>query len=93
MLLFALAQAAVLSLAMVIGLLVLACVILGIFVVYERSVAEPIWPMSLWRDRMATSGNLVSLALGVDDDGHRRVSAGLYPGRDGRYGDWSRASL
>ena len=64
-LLYALAQAAVLSLAMLIGLLVLACVILGAFALYERTVAEPIWPMTLWRDRMATSGNLVSLSLGI----------------------------
>jgi MFS family permease len=35
------------------------------FGLYERSVSEPIWPMSLWRDRMSTSGNLVSFSLGV----------------------------
>jgi MFS family permease len=34
-------------------------------VFYERTVPEPIWPMSLWRDRMSTSGNLVSLSLGA----------------------------
>jgi multidrug resistance protein len=64
-LLFALAQSAVLSHAVLIVLLVLACVILGGFALYERTVAEPIWPMSLWRDRMSTSGNLVSFGLGV----------------------------
>ena len=54
-----------LSAAWFAGLTTLAIAILGVFALYETSVAEPIWPMSLWRDRMSTSGNLVSLALGV----------------------------
>src|SRR5579875_282534 len=64
-LLFALAQAAVLPRMWLIGLLALAVAILTVFAVYERGVAEPIWPTSLWRDRMSTCGNLVSLALGI----------------------------
>jgi multidrug resistance protein len=64
-LLFALAQSAVLPVAWFTGLMVLAVALLAVFVLYEQRVAEPIWPMSLWRDRMSTSGNLVSLALGV----------------------------
>lgn len=64
-LLFALAQAATLPRLWLIVLLALALVILFVFAIYERGVAEPIWPMSLWRDRMSTSGNLVSLALGI----------------------------
>jgi multidrug resistance protein len=65
LLLFALAQSAVLSHLVFAALLAGALVVLVIFAFYEQSVAEPIWPMSLWRDRMATSGNLASLALGV----------------------------
>ncbi len=64
-LLYALAQSAVLSAAWFARLTALAIVLLVVFALYERSVAEPIWPMSLWRDRMSTSGNLVSLALGA----------------------------
>jgi EmrB/QacA subfamily drug resistance transporter len=64
-LLFALAQSAVLSLSTFAALIAGALATLAAFVLYERQVAEPIWPMSLWRDRMATSGNLTSLVLGV----------------------------
>jgi MFS family permease len=64
-LLFALAQSAVLSHLVFAALIAIALVTLVAFVFYEQRVAEPIWPMSLWRDRMATSGNLASLALGV----------------------------
>ncbi|HEY1503555.1 MAG TPA: MFS transporter [Stellaceae bacterium] len=65
LLLYALAQSAVLPTRWFVLLLALAVIVLVGFGFYERSVAEPIWPMSLWRDRMSTSGNLVSLALGV----------------------------
>jgi multidrug resistance protein len=64
-LLYALAQSAVLPWGWFAALLTLAFVVLAGFVFYEQSVAEPIWPMSLWRDRMSTSGNLVSLSLGA----------------------------
>jgi multidrug resistance protein len=64
-LLFALAQSAVLSSVTFAALIAGAIATLAAFVLYEQQVAEPIWPMSLWRDRMATSGNLTSLALGV----------------------------
>ena len=64
-LLYALAQSAALPLAWFLGLTLLALALLAAFALYERGVAEPIWPTSLWRDRMSTSGNLVSLALGV----------------------------
>ncbi len=46
------------------ALLAAAAVLLVAFSFYERAVVEPIWPPSLWRDRMVTSGNLVSLAIG-----------------------------
>ena len=65
MLMFALAQNSSLSFAAKGGLLVVAIVVLLVFVLHERSVPEPIWPMSLFRDRVASSGNLVSLATGA----------------------------
>lgn len=64
-LMFVLAQAAALPRLWFAALLALAIFLLGAFALYERSVAEPIWPMSLWRDRMSLSGNLVSLGLGA----------------------------
>lgn len=64
-LMFALAQASTLSLATLIGLIVVALIALAVFILYEQNVPEPIWPMSLWRDRVVSSGNLVSLALGA----------------------------
>lgn len=64
-LMFALAQTASLGLGVAAALVAVAALVLVIFVGYERSVAEPIWPVSLWRDRIASSGNLVALALGA----------------------------
>ncbi len=64
-LLYALAQSAVLPWVWFASLAALALVLLAAFVLYERGAAEPIWPPSLWRDRMSTSGNLVSLSLGA----------------------------
>jgi MFS family permease len=64
-LLYALAQSAVLPVAWFAALMALAVILIVAFGLYERSVSEPIWPMSLWRDRMSTSGNLVSFSLGV----------------------------
>src|SRR5581483_11740695 len=59
-LLFVLAQSAVLPALWFWGVMVLAVALLAVFFLYERSVSEPIWPPSLWSDRMSTSGNLVS---------------------------------
>lgn len=64
-LLYALAQSSALSWALFAGLLAVACLALAAFVVYEQSVAEPIWPMSLWRDPLVSNGNFASLALGA----------------------------
>jgi multidrug resistance protein len=64
-LLYALAQSAVLPVVWFAALMALAVILIVAFGLYERSVSEPIWPMSLWRDRMSTSGNLVSFSLGV----------------------------
>jgi len=64
-LMFALAQSAQLPTYLFIGLLALGFVLLGVFGLYELGVPEPVWPMSLWRDRMSTSGNFVSLGLGI----------------------------
>jgi multidrug resistance protein len=64
-LLYALAQAAVLPLPWFVVLTALGLLLLVGFGVYESSVTDPIWPMSLWRDRMSTSGNLVSFTLGA----------------------------
>jgi Na+/melibiose symporter-like transporter len=64
-LMFALAQTASLGWGIAAGLILAAAAILVGFVLYERSVPEPIWPMSLWQDRVASSGNLVSLGLGA----------------------------
>ena len=64
-LLFALAQSAVLSHLAFAAFILISAATLAAFVLYEQRVAEPIWPMSLWRDRMVTSGNLASLALGA----------------------------
>ena len=65
MLLFAMAQGSKLGALLAIGLGAVAVAILGVFAVYERGVAEPIWPMSLWQDRVARSGNIASLAMGA----------------------------
>lgn len=65
LLIFALAQAASLERGVMIGLIVAAAFFLALFVLYEQRVAEPIWPMTLWRDRLVSSGNLVSFALGA----------------------------
>ena len=64
-LLFALAQSAVLGVGALAALILVALVAFVLFLFQEQRVAEPIWPMSLWRDPMATSGNLASLALGA----------------------------
>ncbi|HEY3917133.1 MAG TPA: MFS transporter [Stellaceae bacterium] len=64
-LMYALAQSAALPGAWFAALIVIAVAVLALFGLYELRVAEPIWPMSLWRDRMSTSGNLVSFSLGV----------------------------
>jgi EmrB/QacA subfamily drug resistance transporter len=64
-LMFALAQMAKLGTGATLGLIGLALLVLFLFVLYEQRVAEPLWPMRLWRDPVITSGNLVSLALGM----------------------------
>jgi MFS family permease len=64
-LMFALAQTSSMSFVVKAGLLIAALAILAVFAIYERSVPEPIWPMSLFKDRVASSGNLVSLATGA----------------------------
>jgi MFS family permease len=64
-LMFALAQSSSLGLGIAAALIVAAIIVLIGFVFYERGVPEPIWPMSLWQDRVASSGNLVSLGLGA----------------------------
>jgi multidrug resistance protein len=64
-LLYALAQSAALPVLWFAALMALAVLLIVAFGLYERSVSEPIWPMSLWRDRMSTSGNLVSFTLGA----------------------------
>lgn len=64
-LMVALAETSSLGWGVAAALLVVAIAVLGTFVVYEHAVAEPIWPPSLWQDRVASSGNLVSLALGA----------------------------
>jgi multidrug resistance protein len=64
-LLYGLAQAAVLPLPWFVALTALGLLLLVAFGFYERSVTDPIWPMNLWRDRMSTSGNLVSFTLGA----------------------------
>jgi MFS family permease len=62
---FALGQASKLGPTFALGLGAVGLIVLAIFVVYENSVPEPVWPMSLWRDRIATSGNITSLAMGA----------------------------
>jgi len=64
-LLFALAEASRLAIAVTLALVALSAVALTLFVLCERRVAHPIWPMSLWRDRFIASGNIVCLALGA----------------------------
>ena len=64
-LMFALAQASSLGLAAIIILVAVSLAAIAAFILYEQYVPEPIWPMSLWRDRVVSSGNLASLALGT----------------------------
>ncbi len=61
---FALAEVSRLGPIVTVGLVAASGLLLVAFAFYERAVAEPIWPPSLWRDRMVTSGNLVSLSIG-----------------------------
>ena len=65
LLMMALAQADALGPVRAIGLGIVALILLVGFVFYERFVPEPIWPMTLWRDRVITSGNIVSIGLGM----------------------------
>ncbi len=65
MLMAALAEAGQLGAGATLSMLLAAACALAAFVLWERSVPEPIWPMSLWRDRVIVSGNLVSIALGA----------------------------
>jgi EmrB/QacA subfamily drug resistance transporter len=64
-LMLALAEISSLSSAVIVTLFGLSVVSLFLFVLYEQRVAEPIWPMSLWQDRIVTSGNITSFALGI----------------------------
>jgi EmrB/QacA subfamily drug resistance transporter len=64
-LMFALAEASKLGPVLASGLGAAGLVILAVFAIYERSQPEPIWPMSLWKDRIASSGNITSLAMGA----------------------------
>jgi EmrB/QacA subfamily drug resistance transporter len=65
LLMIALAQADALGALLAIALGLAALALLVCFVFYERFVSEPIWPMNLWRDRVITSGNIVSVGLGM----------------------------
>src|SRR6185437_13106904 len=53
-LMLALAEISSLSSAVIVTLFGLSVVSLFLFVLYEQRVAEPIWPMSLWQDRIVT---------------------------------------
>ena len=64
-LMFALAQTSSLGWAWASGLIGFSLVMIVVFILYERTVPEPIWPSWLWQDRVAGSGNLVSLAVGA----------------------------
>lgn len=64
-LMFALAQISTIGIGIAAALIATSIVVLLVFVIYERTVPDPIWPSSLWQDRVTSSGNLVSLALGA----------------------------
>ena len=63
-LMFALAEVSSLGPAKAAAIGLAAVLVLTAFAFYERTVPEPIWPPSLWRDRMASCGNLVSVSIG-----------------------------
>ena len=65
LLLFALAEAPRLAAALTLALAGAAAASLVLFILHERRAANPIWPTSLWRDRIVASGNIVNLALGA----------------------------
>jgi predicted MFS family arabinose efflux permease len=65
MLMVALAEAGRLGVGVTGAMLLGAACALAAFVLWERIVPEPIWPLALWRDRVVVSGNLVSIALGA----------------------------
>jgi EmrB/QacA subfamily drug resistance transporter len=65
LLMFALSKASSLGAPLSLTLGAAAILALVVFVLHERRVAEPIWPMSLWRNGIGNRGNLVSLALGA----------------------------
>ena len=65
LLMFALSKATALGAALSLAMGGAALLTLVLFVLYERRVAEPIWPAALWRNGIGNRGNLVSLALGA----------------------------
>jgi MFS family permease len=64
-LMFALVQAARLTLGAFGALFVLSLGLLTVFLLHQRRVPEPMLPSSLWRDRMIGAGNVASLASGA----------------------------
>lgn len=65
MLMFALVQAARLSISEFVALLAVSLLLLTIFMFHQRHVPEPMLPSSLWRDRMISAGNVASIASGA----------------------------
>ena len=64
-LMFALVDAARLSVVIFILLVAGAMILLAVFVLHERRTAEPMLPLSLWRNPIIASGNISFLALGA----------------------------
>jgi EmrB/QacA subfamily drug resistance transporter len=65
LLMIVLAESAHLGVLGMAGLAGTAVLALGLFVFWENRVPEPVWPLSLLRNRVVASGNLVSIALGA----------------------------
>jgi EmrB/QacA subfamily drug resistance transporter len=70
LLMLVLADIARLSATAVTVLLAAAALALALFTFWESRTPEPIWPLSLLRDRVVASGNIVSFALGATTMGY-----------------------
>ena len=64
-LIFALVQATTLGLIAALALMTLAAALLGLLYVHERRAAEPIMPLTLWRNPVVVASNIACLTVGA----------------------------
>lgn len=64
-LMFTLVQATTLGLATIFTLIAASIISLAMLLIYERTVPEPMLPVTLWRSRIVAGSNVVNLATGA----------------------------